>query len=519
MFSCPDAFRTGRRVTATSIFSQLGGSAIVLASIYALSPVAVQAAEGFIVRPDGAPRFTEPVGDEANVAEILATRKQTDGVLGVWRYTAAPEFGPPLHIHAEEDELFYVLDGEFALQLGDCVAVAPTGSFVFIPKGTAHTYRNMRKEPGKLLGAVTPGGFEGFFQAAQGVEPEIAAKLMEQHALFAVGPPIDLAALESESTASSQAQSLEDGAYRIAVLAPGCEPPSPTLETFLQGLRDLGYEEGRNLSIEWRYSKGDAERFVDLATELSRLDVDLIVTISTPAALAAKQATQTVPIVMLYAADPEGTGLVASLARPGGNITGVSDMATQLSAKRLALLKEVVPTLSRLAILWNSADPGMVLRFEELKSAAGDLGVTLESFEVRGPHDFEHAFSAMTQEPPDALFVIAEVLTITHRCRVLQFAEKNRLPAIYEFGLFAREGGLMAYGPTLTDSFRRGAYYVDEILKGAKPADLPVEQPGNFELVVNLDTAERLGVALPPSILLQADHAEGDDDRGCGRVW
>jgi putative ABC transport system substrate-binding protein len=397
--------------------------------------------------------------------------------------------------------------------------VAPTGSFVFIPKDTPHTFRNMRKEPGKLLGAVTPGGFEGFFQAAQGVEPEIAAKLMEQHALFAVGPPIDLAALERESTASSQAQSLEKGAYRIAVLAPGCEPPSPTLETFLQGLRDLGYEEGRNLSIEWRYSKGDAERFVDLATELSRLDVDLIVTISTPAALAAKQATQTVPIVMLYAADPEGTGLVASLARPGGNITGVSDMATQLSAKRLALLKEVVPTLSRLAILWNSADPGMVLRFEELKSAAGDLGVTLESFEVRGPHDFEHAFSAMTQEPPDALFVIAEVLTITHRCRVLQFAEKNRLPAIYEFGLFAREGGLMAYGPTLTDSFRRGAYYVDEILRGAKPADLPVEQPGNFELVVNLDTAESLGVTFPPSILLQADYAEGDDDRRCGRVW
>jgi putative tryptophan/tyrosine transport system substrate-binding protein len=519
MFSHPDAFRTSRRLTATSIVSQVGGSAIVLASVYALSPVAMQAAEGFIVRPDGAPRFTEPVGDEANIAEILATRKQTDGVLGVWRYTAAPEFGPPLHIHAEEDELFYVLDGEFALQLGDCVAVAPTGSFVFIPKDTPHTYRNMRKEPGKLLGAVTPGGFEGFFQAAQGVEPEIAAKLMEQHALFAVGPPIDLAALESESTASSQAQSLEEGAYRIAVLAPGCEPPSPTLQTFLQGLRDLGYEEGRNLSIEWRYSKGNAERFVDLATELSRLDIDLIVTVSTPAALAAKQATQTVPIVMLYAADPEGTGLVASLARPDGNITGVSDMATQLSAKRLALLKEVVPTLSRLAVLWNSADPGMVLRFEELKSAAGDLGVTLESSEVRGPHDFEHAFSAMTQEPPDALFVIAEVLTITHRCRVLQFAEKNRLPAIYEFGLFAREGGLMAYGPTLTDSFRRGAYYVDEILKGAKPADLPVEQPENFELVVNLDTAESLGVTFPTSILLQSDYAEGDDDRGCGRVW
>jgi ABC-type uncharacterized transport system substrate-binding protein len=194
-------------------------------------------------------------------------------------------------------------------------------------------------------------------------------------------------------------------------------------------------------------------------------------------------------------------------------------MATDLSAKRLALLKEAVPTLSRLAILWNSADPGMVLRFKELETAAQELGVTLESFEVQAFHDFEHAFTAMTQEPPDALFVIAEVLTIAHRCRVLEFAEENRLPAIYEFGLFAREGGLMAYGPKLTDAFRRAAYYVDEILKGAKPADLPVEQPDSFELVVNLATAESLGLALPPSILLQADHADEGADRQCVRVW
>jgi putative tryptophan/tyrosine transport system substrate-binding protein len=194
-------------------------------------------------------------------------------------------------------------------------------------------------------------------------------------------------------------------------------------------------------------------------------------------------------------------------------------MATELSAKRLALLREALPGLSRLAILWNAADPGMVLRFKELEGAARELGVTLQSFEVRSLHDFEHAFAAMSQELPDALFVIAEVLTITHRCRVLAFAEEHRLPAIYEFGLFARDGGLMAYGPKLADSFRRGAYYVDAILKGAAPADLPVEQPESFELVVNMTAAESLGLTLPRTILLQAEQAENGDDRQCGRVW
>jgi putative tryptophan/tyrosine transport system substrate-binding protein len=183
------------------------------------------------------------------------------------------------------------------------------------------------------------------------------------------------------------------------------------------------------------------------------------------------------------------------------------------------LLKEVVPALSRVAVLWNSADPGMVLRFKELEAAAQEIGVTLHSFEVRGVRDFTHAFSAMTREAPDALFVIAEVLTIANRCQVLQFAAENRLPAIYEFGLFAREGGLMAYGPKLTDSFERGAYYVDEILKGAEPADLPVEQPANFELVVNVATAESLDLTLPPTILLQAEPVDGVDFLRCTRIW
>jgi putative ABC transport system substrate-binding protein len=214
------------------------------------------------------------------------------------------------------------------------------------------------------------------------------------------------------------------------VLSPGCHPPSAALNLLLQELRTLGYVEGENIAIEWRYSEGKAERFADLAAELVALKVDVIVTMSTPAALAAKQATQTIPIVMVYVADPVGTGLVPNLARPGGNLTGVSDMATDLSGKRLELLKEVVPTLSRVAMLWNAADPGMVLRFREIEAAARVLGVTLQPLEVRGPQDFARAFTVMTQERPDALFVVAEVLTLSHRCQVLDFAATQRLPAM-----------------------------------------------------------------------------------------
>ncbi len=319
--------------------------------------------------------------------------------------------------------------------------------------------------------------------------------------------------------------------FRVGVLSPGCSPPSPLFRTLLQGLRELGYTEGKNLSIEWRYSQGKSEHFTDLAAELARLDVDVIVAMSTPAALAAQRATGTIPIVMLYVADPKGTGLVASLAQPGGNITGVSDMATDLSAKRLALLKEVVPTLSRVAVIWNGSDPGMVLRFREIEAAARMQGVTLQSVEVRlqgvtlqsvevrHPGDFEDAFARLTREPPDALFLVAEVLTIRHRCRVLKFAEKNQLPAIYEFGLFARDGGLMAYGPKLTESFERGAYYVDKILKGMNPGDIPVEQPKSFEFHINLTTAETLGLAISPSILMQADHTEVGGVKQCARMW
>jgi len=266
--------------------------------------------------------------------------------------------------------------------------------------------------------------------------------------------------------------------FRIGVLSPGCHPPTANLDLLLQGLRDLGYAEGENLAIECRYSEGRAERFPELAAELARLPVDLIVAVSTPAALAAKAATETVPIVMVYVADPVGTGLVTSLARPGGNLTGVSDMAIDLSAKRLELLKEAVPKLERVAVLWNAADPGMVARFREIEAAARVLKVGLQSVEVRNTLDFEPAFATIARERPDALFVVAEVLTLNHRCQVLDFAAQHRLPAIYEFGVFAREGGLMAYGPRLTETFQRSAYYVDQILKSAQ-AGRPARRAAN----------------------------------------
>ena len=194
-------------------------------------------------------------------------------------------------------------------------------------------------------------------------------------------------------------------------------------------------------------------------------------------------------------------------------------MATELSAKRLELLKEAVPTLSRVAVLWNAADPGMVLRFREIEAAARALGVTLQPLEVRGPNDFESAFTAMTRERPDALFVVAEVLTLSHRCRVLDFAATHQLPAMYEFGLFARDGGLMAYGPKLAETFQRGSYYIDRILKGTKPANLPVEQPMRFELVINLETAKGLSLTLPPTLLVQADRADGGGENRCAHLW
>jgi putative ABC transport system substrate-binding protein len=273
----------------------------------------------------------------------------------------------------------------------------------------------------------------------------------------------------------------------------------------LQRLDDLGYHVGGNLVVERRFSEEQPERFADLAVDLARVKPDVIVAVSTPAALAAKQATRSIPIVMTYVGDPVGTGLVSTLGHPGGNLTGVSDMATDLSAKRVELLREAVPRLSRLAVLWNTADPGMALRAREIERAARVFGLIMEPWSVRTPSEFDAAFVSIAKKPPDAMFVVAEILTVTYRKRLLDFAATKRIPAMYEFGLFAKDGGLMAYGPDLLDVFPRGADYVDKLLKGARPSDIPVEQPAKVGLVVNLRTAKALSLTFPQSVLIRAE--------------
>jgi putative ABC transport system substrate-binding protein len=299
---------------------------------------------------------------------------------------------------------------------------------------------------------------------------------------------------------------------RIGVLsvlpAPTPSAPPPTLEAFRQGLRELGYVEGQNIAIEYRYAEGKFERLPDLAAELVRLKVDVIVTHTDPAIRAAKQATSQIPIVMAVVGDPVVTGLAASLARPGGNITGLSFLAPELAGKRLELLKETVPRLSRVAVLWNSPSVAMRHTFREAQVAAGALGLAFISLEVQGnPEDFERVFSTTPRERPDGLFVTLDPFTRLHRKRIVELAAKHQLPAIYEQREFVDAGGLMSYGPSVPDMWRRAATYVDKILKGAKPADLPVEQPTRFELVINLKTAKALGLTIPQSVILRADQA------------
>jgi len=277
------------------------------------------------------------------------------------------------------------------------------------------------------------------------------------------------------------------------------------LAAFQQGLRELGYLGGKNIAIEYRYAEGNFEKLPELAAELVRLKVDVLVTTGAPAAHAAKNATSVIPIVMGNAADPVGTGLVASLARPGGNITGLSDFNEGVITKRLELLKEVVPTASRVAILLNPANPTNPLQLKETRAAAPALGVTLLSLEVKGPDDIDRAFRAMRKERAGSLIVFGDPMIETHRRRVAELAVKNRLPAIYAQRTWVDAGGLMSYGTNFDDLYRRAATYVDKILKGAKPADLPVEQPMKFELVINLKTAKQIGLTIPPNVLARAD--------------
>ena len=292
---------------------------------------------------------------------------------------------------------------------------------------------------------------------------------------------------------------------RIGLLTGAAPPRTSAATPFEQGLRQLGYVEGQNITIERRYSSGQIHRLPELASELARLPVDLILAQSFPAALAAKEVTRTIPVVVMGAGDPVATGLVASFARPGGNITGVSAQETELSGKRLELLKEVFPRLSRSAVLWNAADLGMTLKFREVERAAQSLRVAVLASAVREPKDFDGAFAEMMRKRPDALFVITDPLTNINRKQLFELVTKNRLPTMYENSSYVDDGGLMAYGPSQSEILQRALHHIDKILKGAKPAELPIEQPTKFELIFNLKAAKQIGLTIPPNVLTRAD--------------
>jgi putative ABC transport system substrate-binding protein len=280
---------------------------------------------------------------------------------------------------------------------------------------------------------------------------------------------------------------------------------SARLEAFRQGLRELGYVEGKNIVIEYRWAEGKLDRLPSLVAELVRLKVDVIVTAGPQATHLAKEATGTIPIVMANDADPVASGVVASLARPGGNITGVSTLAPEISGKQLELLKEIVPRLSRVAVLGTSTIPGNAQSLKETELAAGALGVQLQYLDILDPKDFETAFRAASKGRAGAVLVLTSPIATFQRPQITDLAVKNRLPAIYDRPEFVEGGGLMSYSVSSTDLFRRAATYVDKILKGAKPVDLPVEQPKKFEFIINLKAAKQIGLTIPPNVLARAD--------------
>ncbi len=277
------------------------------------------------------------------------------------------------------------------------------------------------------------------------------------------------------------------------------------IEAFRQGLRELSYVEGKNIVIEWRSAEGKADRLPALLDELVRLKVDVIVTAGPATTRAAKEATSTIPIVMAQVGDPVGSGFVASLARPGGNITGLSTLAPELSGKRLELLKEVVPRLARVAVFGTSTNPDTAQSLKEIELAAGAFKVQLQYLDVLDPKDIETAFRAASKGRAGAVLMLGNPVATSQRTQITDLAVKNRLPAIYDRPEFVEDGGLMTYGVSQNDLFRRAATYVDKILKGRKPADLPVEQPTKFELIINLKAAKQIGLTIPPSVLARAD--------------
>jgi putative ABC transport system substrate-binding protein len=289
----------------------------------------------------------------------------------------------------------------------------------------------------------------------------------------------------------------------VGTSSPSLEPK--LLAAFRDGLRELGYVEGQNIRVEYRWAEGRYERFADFMAELVRLKVELIVVSGTPATQAAMKATKTIPIVMAVIGDALEAGIVPSLARPGGNVTGLSTVVPELEGKRLELLRQVLPKLSRLAILTNPTNQFAVLALRHLQRAADESHVKLQRVDVRKPEEFGNALSLIAKEHPDALVVSADRFILAHRAQIIAFGARNGLPGMFPYSEFAEEGGLMAYGPSYPDMFRRSAAYVDKILKGAKPANLPVQQASTFELVLNLKTAKTLGLTIPPSLLARAD--------------
>jgi len=289
------------------------------------------------------------------------------------------------------------------------------------------------------------------------------------------------------------------------LLPPLAEKPSAERQAFLQGLRELGYNEGHNVSIEYRSAAWNRELLPDLAAELVARKVDVILAAGPQATLAAREATTTIPIVMIAGVDPVESGLVASLARPAANVTGFSGNPAGLASKRLELLRDAVPRVSRVSVIRNPGNPGVTAEWKETQAAARTLGMKLESVEVRAAEDFAAALARMRQRRPAAVVMLTDTLTATYREVLAEFAMQNRVPAIMSIQEFAQAGGLMSYGPRISDLFRRAASQVDRILRGAKPADLPVEQPITFELVINLKTAKAIGLTIPQSVLLRAD--------------
>jgi putative ABC transport system substrate-binding protein len=320
--------------------------------------------------------------------------------------------------------------------------------------------------------------------------------------LVLVLPVLSLCCASDPVAAQPASKVVRIGYLSAGGRTPDGGPPRP----FRESLVELGHVEGRSIAYDVRFAEGKLDRLPALAAELVRLNVDVMAVQGGLSTVAASRATSTIPIVMvLSSGDAVATGLIASLARPGGNVTGMTDEVVQLSAKRVEILKEAVPKATRIAVVWNRDDAGMTLRYREIERAARAMSVDVQALGIRDPDDFPPAFAEMARRRPDAMFVVADALTIVNRKQLLEFAATQRIPAMYETGLVVRDGGLLSYGPSTEEQFRRAAVFIDRIIKGAKPGNLPAEQPTRYYLSINKKTAAALGLTISPSLLLRAD--------------